>query len=410
MPKILIMHQSGSRGGGSRSLTHILKSIDRDRYEIVCYVPPEPADMLEALKAMGVEAKGRFDLGWVYNHFNGKSYFIFDPRAMANRWYIRRQYENFERILDEEKPDLLFVNSMTLFWMGEPAKKRGIKTVCFFRETMPYDSLGVRNGIINRALKRYFDRVCFISGYDMQRSGFKAPKGVLIYDRVEYDGRIIEKEEACLALGLDPNQKYVLYTGGMWGVKGPDVVVSAIRQVDAKLIFLQYEPQPPEQYKPEHAGTRNRKIRRLLHMDYEANVMQYVDRHHLRDKILFMPPVDDIHLVYSASDVVCFPSRLPHQAMPIYEAGFYRRPIVLSDFANTREFAKNRYNAYTFMPGNSFALAGQLNAVLFPDAPGAGKRGEIVIKNFEISVKHHDFDTLRDDIGALLDSLDGLGE
>ncbi len=57
-------------------------------------------------------------------------------------------------------------------------------------------------------------------------------------------------------------------------------------------------------------------------MDYESKIINLINKYNLWDKIEFMEGRQDIWAMYDASDVVVFPSTLPHQSRPLYEAGF----------------------------------------------------------------------------------------
>ena len=46
-----------------------------------------------------------------------------------------------------------------------------------------------------------------------------------------------------------------------------------------------------------------------------------------------------------------------HQPRPCIEAGEYYKPVILSDYPETKEYFKEDYNALVFQPGNARELA-----------------------------------------------------
>ena len=67
---------------------------------------------------------------------------------------------------------------------------------------------------------------------------------------------------------------------------------------------------------------------------------------------------------YKEANIIVFPSTKPHQARPIYEAGISNKPIIISDFNETKEFAINEYNVFTFKNGNNKSLLQTIEKVL----------------------------------------------
>lgn len=401
-PKILVFHHSGAIGGGGVSMLHMLKSLDREKYQVKVYCPGEPDDMRVSIANLGYEAVAGFDKGWVYPHFNGRHYLACDPRFIQAIRHIWKSKPRIKRILQEEKPDLLLLNSVTLYWMASIAKELGIKTLCFDRETLPKSFPGIRTQQIIRSLNRDCDSIAYLSKYDKFFCQSPDNKGYVIHDRVDlslFDSPM-SREEARKQLGLIKDGRYILYMGGVWPVKGADVIIKALKDVDARLLFLQYEP-PKEECitMGDRQGIRG-KIRYVLGLDYEARVLNRIDRNNLWKKVVFAPAQGDMLPWLAACDVVVFPSQKPHQARPIYEAGMAKRPIIVSDFENTAEFAKDQVNALTFKPGDSKDLSMQIHRLLADQE----LTDRLVESNYHKSVEEHDLKTLHDEINQLVDN------
>lgn len=347
--KILVFHHSGAIGGGGISMLHILKTLKKCEYDIKVICPDEPEHMLNEIKKLGIKADGVFDKNWVYPHYNGQHYNILDPRYQRKWQYIKSSYEKVIQIIDDENPDIVMFNSMTITWM-EVCIDKSIKTICFDRETLPKNGQGRRCDMIKRWLKSMTKSV-YLSEYDRTNAG-NHKNSLVITDKVDMSKfeDMIDKTNAKCALELDFDRKYILYAGGMWKIKGAHTALQMMHCLsnDYGLIFLQYTPQ-------KRSGSFKSKVKRLLKMDYEGDTLKLLSG--IEDRVKFFPPQKEMIPFYSACDIVIFPSVEPHQARPVYEAGAALKPAVISDFDNTKEFAKDKVNVLTFKEGDAKALA-----------------------------------------------------
>ena len=347
--KILVFHHAGAIGGGGVSMLHILKTLKSLSYDIKVICPGNPSHMIDEISKMGIEAEGIFDKHWVYPHFNGQSYNAFDPRYQRRWKHIKSSFDTIREIVKKESPDVVVLNSMTLSWMIECIDD-DIKTVCFDRETLPNDGNGKRCRMIINWLSRMTKSV-YLSEYDKKAAG-NHKNSCVITDKVDIQkfDNIPDKSIVKCPLELDFDKKHILFTGGMWKVKGSHTALEMMHYLndDYRLIFMQYTV-------GELASDKKSIIKRNLGMDYEANTLALLEG--IENKVHFFAPQQDIVPFFAACDIVIFPSTLPHQARPVYEAGAAYRPVIISDFENTKEFAINNYNALTFKPDNAKALA-----------------------------------------------------
>ena len=167
MRKIVLFHHYNSSLGAGMCLLHILQNIDKSKYDVIVYLPAIKGDLGAKINDMGIKAVHNKDASLAYMHFNGAQKMIWNIRSIKNCIDINKSKKEVERILKSENPDIVMVNSMTLFWIGKIAKKINIRTCCFHRETYCHGLFGLRTSYIKRSLKKYFDKVIFISNYDM---------------------------------------------------------------------------------------------------------------------------------------------------------------------------------------------------------------------------------------------------
>ena len=391
--KILVFHHSGAVGGGGVSMLHILSAMKSEGYDVKVICPCEPDYMLDAIKKLGIEVQGIFDKGWVYPHFNGQHYVALDPRFIRRSRHIKKSRETAAALIDKENPDIVVFNSMTIAWMGG-CVKNGAKTICFDRETLPHNGKDFRSKKIKRWLGGMTKSV-FLSGFDSRNAGGR-DNYCVITDKVDIKSleRGLDGGTSKCSQKLDFDKRSILYCGGMWRVKGAHTALSMMHHLgeDYQLIFLQYTPE-------QRQTSPKTKIKSLLGMDYEGNVLKLLGG--IEDRVKFFPAQSDMAPFYASADIVIFPSREPHQARPVYEAGAACKPCVISDFPNTAEFARDGENVLTFKPGDARALAGCVERL---------RDRELYYKlannGYEMCLKNHNIETLAREIKNLLQSIE----
>lgn len=341
MKKVLFIHHNTISVGAGLSALQIVGNIPQKSYDITVCMPDGEGDLASKFEAMGVKVRNEIPCTCTYTHVSGYHYNVFSISHIHNVFDLLRAKKTIENVIEEEKPDIVIVNSMTLFWIGKIAKRAGAKTVCFDRETYCHGMFGVRTRYIKSKLNRDFDKIVFLSEYDMMQTGKNFDKYVKITDKV--DEKLycqLNKDEERKALDLPMNEKLILYVGGMSKLKGIDVALKMITemQVEAKLIILQYA-EPCEAQK----GIRGIRqgIRRKRNEDIEYWSENYIKANNLNRLLILRGRTDAVEKYFAASDVIIFPSQEPHQARPIFEAGISKRPIIVSDYENTREFLDN---------------------------------------------------------------------
>ena len=337
----------------------------KDQYEIEVFCPAAPPAMSNWLAENGVKViRGDF-VPTMMSHYNGDAKFFLSPRTLRylKNVKLKKNWHEIEKAIETSKPDVVAVNSMTLSWMGPLLKEKNITSVCFHRETYAKGLLGIRTNQIKKWLRHYFDAVIFISKYDQDVTGHLKGRGTVITDKVDLELYSKQQGEGLRkTLGMEEHCFYTAYLGGIYELKGAHVILKAmslIKDPEIRLLFLQFNRQKTLKTFAECQGIRE-KIRFLLGMDYEAKVLKLIQELNLWERVDFFPSTTKPEAYITASDVIVFPSIEPHQARPLYEAGAAKRPIIITDFKQTREFAKDQVNALTFENLNPQALASKI--------------------------------------------------
>ena len=103
----------------------------------------------------------------------------------------------------------------------------------------------------------------------------------------------------------------------------------------------------------------------------------------------------------AACDVLLFPMRSPHQARPAFEAGYFGKPAIITNFDNIQEFVQDGVNGYQVPPGDPEAIAEKLDE-LAADPEKTVKLGEA---NRQIWMKNHNEKTNQAAVRSLLEEL-----
>ena len=395
MRKILFFHHYNSPVGAGLSFLHILQSIDRTENEIVVCLPKIEGELDSKIKAMGIRVIYS-DSVVPYMHFSGSNMHYFSIRNFQNCRRISRAESLLAKVIEEENPCCVAVNSLTLFWVGKVAKSLGKKTICFHRETYAKGMFGIRTMRMKKELSSYFDGIAFLSFYDLNETPMGQGKYVRITDKVDVDAyKCLAKTECRDKLSLPQEEKLVLYLGGVSQLKGPLTAIRAMKWVKgAKLVFLQYKYLPCSSFKAHLKYA----VKILLNRNLEYKIGRLIKREKLQGRVIFRPSTTCVEEYFTACDVVVFPSMHAHQARPIYEAGIAKKPVAITDFPNTQEFL-DETNGWLFKKGDARMLAKKLEEMFSRNA------FDKVEKNYVRASSVNNLQTLAGEVQSLLETV-----
>ena len=337
MAKILFIHHSGLIGGAGVSLYNVVKTLS-DENEITVCLSSEPDDMLRLFEGLHKERGVRVisygrRIGAIPFYSGGDG--ALSPRMFYRVSLILKQKQYWNRLIREENPDTVVVNSKTTAWMSSLSEVKKRYSICFVRETIK----GNTNHPLNRKIRKYLDgfsKVVFLSKYDEEREGLVKASTEVIHNYVsdnQFD-LTLKREEAAERLGIDPKGFNVLYVGGVSEIKGFDIAVRAVLSCpdDVRLIVA-------GNTLDDAALSKDKRERR-----YVRYWKDYVSLNDPKRRIRFVGRQQDMSACYTLSDVLLFPMRHPHQARPAFEAGYFHKPVIITDFENIREFVRDHDN------------------------------------------------------------------
>lgn len=398
--KILFFHHSSTLGGAGLSGINVVNSIPKEEYDIIIYCNSQGGPMPMLFKQAGFEVIRAGNSPVVFNHYSGGTTFALSPYAIKNYIEVILDFKRIRNVINQIKPDIVIVNSMTLFWIGKIAKRRMIETICFVRETYVKGVFGIRTKIVKHFLSKFYDKIAFISNYDLVQSDKIKCKKKTIYNAVD-DLQFVnlDKHQSKKLLGLKDEDFHILFVGGLSPLKGAIVAIKALIEIPderIKLVFVGYK------WNGRRKGISDcnnylRKAKLLFGLDYEKNCLDLIIDNIISKRVLFFPSETNMINFYSSCDVLIFPATEPHQGRPLFEAGFAGIPVITTDFPNIKEFINND-NGFLFKNKDASHLANIISYVW----KNHQSISPLVEKNYQLVSQRH---TLKDFKGQIIDLL-----
>lgn len=390
MTKVLFFHHNSRISGAGVSGRNVIRSIDKEKYEVVVYC--STGGSTETSEFFQKENVRVINAGYspqFYEHCVGSEHLFLSPRHLKNIFAITTDKKRVRQVIMTEKPDIVILNSMTLFWIGSIAKEFSCKVILFFRETWTHGLFGLRNRIIQKRISKTVDEVVFISEYDRKHSPMITCLKKTVYNAIDFDDtRKWERNQVQAECGMEPEKFQLLYVGGISKLKGIHILLEAMPSLGKKfhLNVVGYKWNGKEKKLSDCKGIV-KKVRFILGIDYERRCIDIIQKYNLASKVTFYPPEKSIGRFYVACDAVVFPMTKPHQARPLFEAGASKIPCIISEFENIKEFASEE-NCYLFKPNDSDSLAHSIRTVM----ENSQDREKKVEKNYIDTLKRHNYE------------------
>jgi len=142
-------------------------------------------------------------------------------------------------------------------------------------------------------------------------------------------------------IGLNPDDKIILFAGRISRIKGVDTLINAFFKINRL----------------------NENIKLILLGQVEdINISEAIKG--FEKQILVIQPVKDVLEFYQASDLVALPSRIDPFPYVMLEAGAMKKPFIGGDTGGISEFIEDGVNGILIEPGNSDQLADQISILL----------------------------------------------
>jgi glycosyltransferase involved in cell wall biosynthesis len=358
--RILYVHHGKGIGGAPLSLLYLIRGLDRSRYEpaVLCIHDGEAADLYRREGIETIVDSRLHD----FSHTNVLWYPLWQlPKILLRLWQFPFTRLRFARFLRSRRVDLIHLNTSTLTAFALAARAQGIPVVWHIREPLQRGYTGLRRAVIRRIIDRTAARILPICRYDAEQL-LPSPSMHVVYNFIDFAQFDASIDGAPLraALGIEDGAQVVCLLGGVNPIKGTHVFVKAAASLlDAHpdAVFLIAGPVPEQ-------NLRNR-INGLC--VYERKLRAQIPKTHM-SRIRFLGVRKDIPQLLAASDMLCFPSTVPHFARPIIEASAMGLPVVASDLGGPRELVKQEETGLLVPAGSAAALADAIERLLGDDA------------------------------------------
>ncbi|MDD5347406.1 MAG: glycosyltransferase [Candidatus Omnitrophica bacterium] len=330
---VLYITDTGSIcGGGEISLLNLLANLDRTKYEPVAAVPDE-GDLFRRLAACGVKTC------------------LFGYRKVLNPFAVGTTIRAIRRlceIIRSERIELVHTNST-----GGIVFLAGIACVLCAKPLVSHNRIidtGLLSDCLQAALSR---RIIVISRMMAGKFVFRLAheKVACIYNgldlrqwTVHADGKSFKKE-----LGVSADAPLVVCAGTYTRGKGFEYLIKALAVLKERMPSI----------RACIVGMQRKDSGPYLH-----SLQRQAARLGVAEMISFLPRQDDMNRIYSAMDVLAFPSLIDPFGRILIEAMACGKPAVGFAFGGARELIEDNKTGFLVRPGDYRQFAGKLETIL----------------------------------------------
>lgn len=354
MKKILIIHHGIGKGGGLIALLGLIEELKKKNEVRVLSI--FKSDAVDYIKKTGVEVYlleskfySKFYRLFVHSEasFFGIIDFLKNLKNILTFFLSKYFFAKKELMNLDFEYDIVYLNSTFISDWLLAAKKLNKKTIIHVREPLASGFLGIRKSIIRHTIKKYCDAIVAISKDNAKRVGLNS-KTTIVYDPVVYKGR-----DKVIARDSNENYRYFLYLGGMQRIKGFEQLVKSLSYIDenVRIYFLGGDITPSKS-----------KVKRMIELldPYMWKINSLITSLNQSDKIIKVGLVDNIFDYYSNSIALVSPFSKPHASLPVLEAFYVGKPVIVSDIEGMDEIVSME-NGLFFANNDPIGLADAIN-------------------------------------------------
>jgi glycosyltransferase involved in cell wall biosynthesis len=346
-PLVLYIHHGQVPGGAPTSLRNLLEEIRRQspelRLVVACaFEPMMPyfAEIAGVSVVKYVEApvlSGKKLIGWS-SFFDPRSLRVVLRQLYMARGTVGREVEWLERW----RPDIVHLNSATLWTSAIATRRLGIPLVWHVRERLFGGPWSLRKIFYGAFLRKTADAVVAISPEDGASLGRDRENKVsIVYNPVDLRRFTPESYEPAAVradFGLPHDAFIILSLGGFSPRKGSWQLVRALKRLPRRCHLVIAGDKLPEGRPPgalRRAGwsLENLAVRFGLSGTQSWRYSERVQSEaaEVSDRLYQIGHLGDVAPLVAACDVLVFGGTIPHFARPIYEAWAMKKPVIAFD-------------------------------------------------------------------------------
>lgn len=399
--KILIIHHFGGIGGGFKSCVDVAKMFKNSGHDVTIGLPELDDSAKSLLKKNAI--KFRIDIPNIieFNYHNASS----SSFNTVVKYIISLKNKNkWKEFFLSQDYDIVVLNSLIQVPLIKYIKASKKKTILFIRETIKNN----RNTLFNRILLSKLskaDAVVFLTKYDQETWKIKkGPIQVVIPDIVDISSFSVSHMKIKYKksnLRVKENTTCFLYLGGLCFVKGA---------LDLLLAFNQYLKAGNEGHlfilgSDFKFFSNLGYLKKFVHkkdIKYTEECLSIIKKINRNEcNITFVGVTQTPEEWYSISDIVIFPVKKVHQARPVYEAGYFKKPVILPKYPHFKEAVIENYNGLFYQPGNIEDLSQKMMEL----SKNSEKRNKLGKNNMEMYKQIHTFQNAEFILRELLQKL-----
>jgi glycosyltransferase involved in cell wall biosynthesis len=331
---ILYVHHGKGIGGAPQSLLYTIQGLNKSKFSPkIVFI--NKGEHLKLFKGKNISY--RIEICYKdLSHTEVSSYSLMNPIFWLRLFWQPISYLNAKKVLREEKPDLVHLNSSTLFSFAIAAKKSNIPVVWHIREPLKKGLFGFRQLILKRIIDKYSDAIIAISKNDANKL-IQSEKISIIYNFVDFkkfDYRLRNSEKAkkfAENYNLE-NKRIVTFLGGYSKIKGTLLLAKALKSVKEKFPDVVFVV----------AGVKK------FSLFYNRAVDYFIEKNNLQNNWKYIGVLDSTELLLANSDILVFPAIIGHFARPIIEACAMKVPSIGSDLPGINELIIDGKTGFLF--------------------------------------------------------------
>lgn len=361
--KILFIHHGTGIGGASLSLLYLVQSLDKKQFEPFVLFMQDSAAVTMFLEHK-INTLGPLNLSdfshtkiWWYRWYHPHHLFKAIRDSLKLLFFVATTW------LKEIKPDIVHLNTSSLFAWAIIARHNNIPVFWHIREPLADGYFGLRKKFISWVVGKFANIIIPIC-QDNAQPWIKNNKMHVVYNAVPEDkfkpvffSSVVEKKT-----NNNFKQKKghsVLFLGGLSQEKGTLLLLQSWQLVLQQL--------PNEQliiagaWKPKFGIFNNRLSLTSWHR-YCKKTTRLLEI--LKNNVKIIGVQQDVPQLLRQTDLLAFPATEGHFARPVIEAGFMQKPAVATDLAPMRELILDGETGLLSTPNNAKDLALKIILIL----------------------------------------------
>lgn len=344
--KILFIHHGEVPGGAPTSLLQTILVLKKKQPEIEIAVACLNSSIAKLFLQHGhvrtllipspLKELGKILIGW--SPIFQKASFRILFREIPRIW---RRYNQLKAIIQEEQPDLIHLNSATLFLPALVAKRLNIPCILHVRETFGGGDWNLRRILVAKWLVSLVDHVIAISEVEKQRmSAEDNDKVGVVYNFVDVKKFIPSKssDEVRKELNIPDGCHVFITLGGAGPRKGLDELLKAFTHLPAEfhLIVAGSCPRLDATLDPKASFglvleevLMSLKLRPFRFYRYDERLRRSFSQVNHPERFHFVGHRNDVPDLLNASDALIFAGTVPHFPRPVFESWLLKKPVVV---------------------------------------------------------------------------------